>query len=184
MRNGMVVCALLAVAVVAIAGCGSTGQNAATQSGDDVRRATAWINPTEGNSGGGSAIFIREGERITVQLTLEQLPPGVHALHIHENGDCSAADGTSAGGHWNPTGQDHGEWGKAPFHLGDLGNVTIAEDGTGSLTLDTDLWTMGGGADTDVLGRAVILHAGPDDFTTQPTGGAGARLGCGVIKVK
>jgi Cu-Zn family superoxide dismutase len=184
MRNGIVVCALLAVAVGAIAGCGSTGEGETAAAGVGVRRATAWLNPTEGNSGGGSAIFIREGDQITVQVTLEQLPPGVHALHIHENGDCSAGDGTSAGGHWNPTGQDHGKWGEAPYHLGDVGNVTVGEDGTGSLTLGTDLWTMGGGADTDVLGKSVILHAGPDDFTTQPTGGAGARLACGVIKTK
>ena len=70
----------------------------------------------------------------------------------------------------------------APHHLGDIGNLEVGEDGEGSLTLSTDKWTMGSGADNDILGKAVIVHAGADDFTTQPTGAAGGRIGCGVIK--
>lgn len=167
-------------------GCGGTGpsENSARQksAGREVRRATAWLNPTQDSTAHGSAIFIREGERYTLQVSLEDTPPGEHAVHIHENGDCSAEDGSSAGGHWNPTGVAHGRWGIEPFHLGDIGNVTVGKEGSGSLMLTTDLWAMGGGGDNDVLGRAVIVHAGADDFTTQPTGAAGGRIACGVIK--
>jgi Cu-Zn family superoxide dismutase len=114
-------------------------------------------------------------------VTLEQAPPGEHAVHIHETGDCSADDGSSAGGHWNPTSQDHGRWDAAPFHLGDIGNVVVNEEGDGSLSLITDRWTMGGGGPNDIMGLAVIVHADPDDFTSQPSGAAGVRIGCGVI---
>jgi Cu-Zn family superoxide dismutase len=96
-------------------------------------------------------------------------------------GDCSAADGSSAGGHWNPAMNNHGMPGAAS-HLGDLGNFTVAADGTGTLEISNPAWTIGDGAATDVVGKAIIVHGAPDDFTTQPTGNAGARIGCGVIK--
>ena len=140
------------------------------------------LNPTKGNQANGTAIFLREGGKTTLQVSLRNTPPGVHAVHLHETGDCSAHDASSAGGHWNPTGAEHGAWGKPPFHLGDIGNVTVGEDGTGSLNLTTDLWTMGTAADNDLLGKAVIVHASSDDFTTQPSGAAGDRIACGVIR--
>ena len=92
-------------------------------------------------------------------------------------------DGTSAGGHWNPTNVAHGAWGEGEFHLGDIGNMTVAENGTGRIALTTDLWEMGTGSDVDIVGRSVIVHADPDDFTSQPTGNAGGRIGCGVIEM-
>ena len=118
-------------------------------------------------------------------LTLEiaGATPGEHAFHLHEIGDCSADDGTSAGGHWNPTHADHGKWGEEAFHLGDVGNLIVDEEGNASLTVGTNLWTIGTGEDSDVVGRAVIVHAGVDDFQTQPTGAAGGRIGCGVIEI-
>ena len=88
---------------------------------------------------------------------------------------------TSAGGHWNPTGVAHGKWGEGEFHLGDIGNIAVGEDGTGSITLTTDLWEIGTGSDVDIVGKGIIVHAGADDFTSQPSGAAGARIGCGVI---
>jgi len=145
----------------------------------------AWILPRGDNKEmGGSAIFIKAGSQIDLQVTVQQAPAGTHAVHIHENGDCSAPDASSAGGHWNPTGEDHGEWDVAPHHLGDIGNLEVGEDGEGSLSLSTDKWSMGTGADNDILGKAVIVHAAADDFTSQPTGAAGGRIGCGVIKVQ
>ena len=168
---------------VFVAGCASSEEGAPSGEGEakKVSRATAYINPRSDSELFGSAIFIREGDQITVQVSIEAAPPGEHAVHIHETGDCSAPDATSAGGHWNPTGADHGKWNEAPFHLGDIGNVLAGEDGTGSIMLTTDLWEMGTGETNDIMGKAVIVHAGPDDFTTQPTGAAGGRLGCGVI---
>lgn len=87
----------------------------------------------------------------------------------------------SAGGHWNPTNTAHGKWGDGEFHLGDIGNITVGKDGTGVIELTTDLWEIGTGSDRDVVGKAIILHAGADDFTSQPSGAAGARIGCGAI---
>ncbi len=117
-------------------------------------------------------------------LSIEGATSGEHAFHLHEVGDCSAPDGTSAGGHWNPTEQDHGRWGGDAFHLGDVANLDVGEDGSATLTVATNLWSVGTGDDNDVVGRAVIVHAGVDDFTTQPTGAAGGRIGCGVIQAQ
>jgi Cu-Zn family superoxide dismutase len=149
-----------------------------------VRKAIAWINPKSDSQLAGSAIFLREAGGITLQVKVEQAPPGEHAVHIHETGDCSAPDGSSAGGHWNPTVEDHGRWGVAPHHLGDIGNLVVGEDGNGTLTLTTDRWSMGTGEPNDILDLSVIVHASPDDFTTQPTGAAGGRIGCGVIRAQ
>jgi len=103
------------------------------------------------------------------------------AVHIHEHGDCGD-NGKATHGHWNPTNAQHGKWGSASFHSGDIGNVKLDKKGKGTLTLETDLWTLGGEANKNILGRAIIVHGGVDDFTTQPTGNAGSRIGCGVIK--
>jgi len=164
-------------------GCGghADGHGASAAAASDVKRATAYINPKSGSETFGSAIFINEGESITLQVSIESAPPGVHACHIHQVGDCSAEDGSSAGGHWNPGGHEHGKWGTEPYHLGDIGNIVVGEDGKGSISLTTDRWSMGGGAENDVMGKAIVVHADPDDFTSQPTGNAGGRIGCGVI---
>ncbi|HKO82477.1 MAG TPA: superoxide dismutase family protein [Chitinophagaceae bacterium] len=103
------------------------------------------------------------------------------AVHIHEHGDCSD-NGKMAHGHWNPTNAQHGKWGQGSFHAGDIGNVKLDAKGKGTLSLETDLWTLGGKPDKNILGKAIIVHGGVDDFTTQPTGNAGSRIGCGVIK--
>jgi len=130
----------------------------------------------------GSATFTGGDHGVTLVLEVSGVSPGEHAFHLHEIGDCSSPDGKSAGGHWNPAGEDHGRWGTVPFHLGDVGNLNVGEDGTASLTVTTDLWSIGSGEATDIVGRAVIVHAGVDDFTSQPTGAAGGRIGCGVIR--
>jgi Cu-Zn family superoxide dismutase len=179
----------LAAAIVlssslAASGCaGSAAGKPAAGSAEaaSVQRATATLAPTKGNQAHGTATFTRDGAQIKVEVKLENTPPGVHAVHVHETGDCSADDASSAGGHWNPTTKDHGHWGVDPFHLGDIGNVTVGEDGSGSIALSTDLWSLGSGSSNDVLGHAVIVHASPDDFQTQPTGAAGGRIACGVI---
>lgn len=103
------------------------------------------------------------------------------AVHIHEHGDCGD-HGNMSHGHWNPTQQQHGKWGSASFHAGDIGNVDLDKDGKGTLTMETDLWTIGGDSLKNILDRAVIVHGGVDDYTSQPTGNAGGRIGCGVIK--
>lgn len=108
---------------------------------------------------------------------------GVHAIHVHERGDCSAADATTAGGHFNPDGVAHGRAGMPPHHLGDMDNLHANAQGVAKVDLHLHGVTLGSGAANDILGRAIIVHANPDDYTSQPTGNAGARVACGVIDI-
>ena len=108
---------------------------------------------------------------------------GTHGFHIHEKGDCSAADFTSAGGHFNPTAQPHGRASQGAHHLGDQDNLTANANGVARVDAHFDGAVIGSGAAlNDVVGKAVIVHADPDDYTTQPTGNAGGRIACGVIR--
>ena len=174
------------VSWIALVGCGGASEESAPSlqetAGRQINKAIAWVNPRSESELAGSAIFIRSGANIELQITVELAPPGSHAVHIHETGDCSAPDGKSAGGHWNPDGHDHGQWGEGVHHLGDIGNIEVDEEGVGTLSLMTDRWSIGDGAANDILGKAIIVHADADDFETQPTGNAGGRIGCGVIK--
>lgn len=130
----------------------------------------------------GSATFIQKKEKVTFIAKLSGLKPGIHAIHIHEKSDCSAADGSSAGGHWNPTFKKHGKWGIGEYHKGDIGNFIADEKGNGTITLTTDEWCIGcGDANKDILGKGLIVHQGADDFTTQPTGNSGVRVACSAI---
>ena len=146
-----------------------------------MQRAVAVLVPTSGNTARGTVTFeaVAGGVRITAQL--EGLPAGNHGFHIHEFGDCSAADGTSAGGHYNPAGAPHAGPEGSPRHVGDLGNVSA--DTQGKAAYDrTDRLVKLDGPDS-VVGRGVIVHAGADDLATQPTGNAGARLACGAVGI-
>lgn len=102
------------------------------------------------------------------------------AVHIHEHGNCGDT-AKLAHDHWNPTNAQHGKWGSASFHAGDIGNIQLDAKGKGTLSLATDLWTLGGQPGKSILGKSIIVHGGKDDYQTQPTGNAGTRIGCGVI---
>jgi Cu-Zn family superoxide dismutase len=144
--------------------------------------ATADIAAKSNSTVSGTATFSDEGKKgLKLVIDVKGAPPGPHAVHIHDKGDCSSPDGKSAGDHWNPTHSEHGKWGAEHHHLGDIGNLEVKADGTGTITLETDKWTAGGGGANDVIGHAIIVHGGVDDFKTQPTGNAGPRIGCGVI---
>ncbi|HEX9981021.1 MAG TPA: superoxide dismutase family protein [Flavobacterium sp.] len=135
-----------------------------------------------GSKVAGNAVFTEKGNKVTVTANLSGLKPGTHAIHIHEKADCSAADASSAGGHWNPTFKNHGKWGSAAYHRGDIGNFTTDEFGNGTITLSTDEWCIGCGDPTrDIIGKGLIVHEGSDDYTTQPTGNAGGRVACSAI---
>ena len=151
--------------------------------GDDTtpQLASAIIEPASESGVTGMATFTQVDNQITLYVEIYNASPGLHGIHIHEFGDCSAPDATSAGGHWNPTDVAHGKWGEGEFHLGDIGNINVGDDGTGNIELTTDLWEMGTGSDFDIIGRSIIIHADADDFTSQPSGNAGARIGCGTI---
>ena len=129
----------------------------------------------------GKVTFDPSPEGVRVQAQVSGLTQGKHGFHIHEIGDCSAPDGKSAGGHFNPAEVDHAGPGAGMAHAGDLGNLKADEAGDAKLTLVTSRITLGDGAPTDIIGRAVIVHADPDDLTSQPTGAAGGRVACGVI---
>ena len=171
---------LIGISII-LMGCERMPQQTGVLSTAPAKQATAMIDASSDSSVTGMAVFTQNGDQITLMIEIQGASPGLHAVHIHANGDCSASDGKSAGGHWNPTGVAHGKWGAGEFHLGDIGNITVGEDGTGSITLTTDLWEIGTGSDVDVVGRGIIVHAGADDFTSQPSGAAGARIGCGAI---
>ena len=131
----------------------------------------------------GTAVFTEEDGKVTMVADLSGMTPGEHAIHLHEKADCSSDDGTSTGGHWNPTKQPHGKWGSAEgYHKGDIGNLVADADGNATITMTTDEWCIGCGDGTkDIVGKAVIVHEGIDDFVTQPTGDAGGRVSCGGI---
>lgn len=152
--------------------------------GRDGNSVWVVLESKSGSNVKGHVVFEQEGDKVTMVAAITGLEPGtVHAIHLHESSDCSAEDGTSTGGHWNPTGQPHGEWGaSAGYHKGDIGNFTASDSGKGTLTFTTDEWCIGCGDETkDILGKAVIVHQGQDDFVTQPTGAAGGRVSCGGV---
>lgn len=137
-----------------------------------------------GSNATGEVTFTEEGGMVAMTANLTGLEAGVHAIHIHEKADCSSPDGKSTGGHWNPTFTDHGKWGAedGKYHKGDIGNFTADSDGNGTISMSTDEWCIGCDDETkNILGKAIIVHAGEDDFTTQPTGAAGGRVSCGGI---
>src|SRR5215510_13839178 len=144
-------------------------------------KAVADLQSTSGSSVTGKATFTEKDGKVTMKVTVKGLTPGQHAIHLHEKGDCSAADAASAGGHWKPSSENHGKWGQAPFHHGDIGNLVADAKGKAEITITTDLWTIGDGKPSDIVGRAVVVHATLDDFTSQPSGNAGGRVACGVI---
>lgn len=142
--------------------------------------ATATLQPAPGGAVAGSITFSEEGDLVTVTAFLTGVAAGSHGFHLHETGDCGDAEFQNAGGHFNPTGAPHGAPTDAARHAGDLGNIEIVADGTGSLQVSTALLTVGPGPNS-VVGRAVILHEKADDLKTQPTGDAGGRIACGVV---
>ena len=172
---------LLLVSVsIALVGCSAIWPGIFSTSS---KQAMATIGSASGSDVTGMATFTQSGDTIMLRIEVKNVSPGIHAVHIHETGDCSLPDGKSAGGHWNPTGVAHGKWGEGEFHLGDIGNITVGEDGTGEIELTTDLWELNTGSNLDIIGRGIIVHAGADDFTSQPSGNAGARIGCGPIEL-
>ena len=141
------------------------------------------INSKSGTETQGTAKFAQTGKNVEMDLNVYKLTPGIHAVHIHEKGDCSSTDGSSAGGHWNPTNHDHGKFGSETFHMGDIGNLNADKDGTARMVFKTDKWCIGCKDETkNIVGKSLIIHAGRDDFKTQPTGNAGGRVGCIEIK--
>ena len=141
------------------------------------------LEPKSDSKATGSVVFKEENGLVNFTAVIGGLAEGMHAIHIHDSADCSSADGSSAGGHWNPTNEQHGKWGDAKgFHKGDIGNFPADESGNGTITMSTDQWCIGcGDPKKDIVGKAIIVHQGTDDFKSQPSGDAGKRISCGGI---
>jgi Cu-Zn family superoxide dismutase len=145
-------------------------------------RATAALQPTKGSKAFGEATFEETDGKVRVSVFAQGLVPGrEHGFHVHEAGDCSSDDGMSAKGHFNPHGKPHGAPSGTERHAGDLPSLKAGKDGRARLEVTVDAITVRPGP-ASVVGRGLIVHADPDDYKTQPTGNAGARLACGVIR--
>jgi Cu-Zn family superoxide dismutase len=143
--------------------------------------AMASIESRSGSTVTGSATFTETEGGVLVEVEVHHAPPGWHAVHVHEKGDCSAPDAVSAGGHFNPGSKAHGSPDAPDHHAGDLGNMSVDENGEGRhVRLMPELTVADG--EFSVRGRALVVHASADDLVTQPTGNAGGRIGCGVIQ--
>ena len=165
---------LAAVTVVLLAACATAPV--------EPLRATAQLQPTKGNKTFGEATFEQVGDKVHVVVYVQGLKPGQeHGLHIHEIGDCSSGDGMSTKGHFNPFGKPHSHHGTPERHAGDLPPLKAGKNGRAKVDVMLDVITIAAGP-ASVVGRGLIVHADPDDFKTQPTGNAGARIACGVIR--
>lgn len=167
---------------------GNSGSTDSTATGGDTSTVAAGAVATlaatyPDTTVNGTVRFETESDgevKMTLDITIPAKANQTVAVHIHEHGNCGDT-AHHAGGHWNPTNAAHGKWGSNAFHVGDIGNVTLDASGKGTMTLETRLWSIGGDAQKNILDKAIIVHGGTDDFTTQPTGGAGNRVACGVI---
>jgi len=171
------------VAVAAVLAAAQPALASGLAQGQAAKVAVATIQPLGPSTVKGLVLFtpLDHGVEISVQLT--GLTPGQHGFHVHEFGDCSAPDGSSAGPHFNPEGKPHGAPGADASHAGDYGNLLADSSGHATLKLVSHRITLDQSA-TGVLGRSVIIHDKPDDLTSQPTGNAGGRIGCGVIVIQ
>lgn len=143
------------------------------------------MEPKSDSKVAGEVTFTQEGNTVKMMATFSGLSQGEHAIHLHEKADCSSDDGKSSGGHWNPTHEPHGKWGASEgFHKGDIGNFLADANGNATVEFSTDQWCIGcDDENMNIVGKAVIVHQGVDDFTSQPSGDAGARISCtGIIQ--
>jgi Cu-Zn family superoxide dismutase len=167
---------LKVVALIAIALTLTLG-NAFAQ---EVTKAIAVLHPASGSQVAGTVTFTKTGDTVQVVADITGLTPGKHAFHIHEFGDCSAADASSAGSHFNPMKKPHGAPDNPERHAGDMGNLEADSNGKAHLELKDSMLKLSG--ENSILGRGVIVHEKVDDWS-QPVGNAGGRQACGVIGV-
>ncbi len=175
--------AAFVLASAALAGAADAPPPTPSPHGAAVTDAIAVVAPTQGQKVAGTVRFHHQGDAVHVTGELTGLAPSTkHGFHVHEFGDCSAADGTSAGGHFAPEGHPHGAPDPAQHHAGDLGNVESDASGNAKVDVTVPGLTIATG-DRAIVGRGLIVHGQADDLTSQPSGNAGPRVGCGVIGV-
>ena len=144
-------------------------------------RAAAQLQSTSGNTVTGTVSFTQNGDKVLVSGVVRGLKANTeHGFHLHQKGDCSSPDAMSAGGHFNPGNQPHGQHGSLVHHAGDLPSLKADASGVAQFSFESSVISVGSGAN-DIVGRALIVHRDPDDYTTQPTGNSGPRVACAVI---
>lgn len=171
---------LLTALLIVIVGCTQTveKEKEVETTNFDHDELVATVMPVGDSSVAGSVTFTESDNGVLVKGEFSGLKSGKHGFHIHEFGDCRAADGTSAGGHFNPAGNDHGAPTDEIRHMGDMGNIEANEKGVAAVNYVDGTISL-----EEILGRGIIIHAGEDDLTSQPTGAAGGRIACGVIGI-
>jgi len=173
---------------IALCACVTSGETAENKTQTKSAKATmvtsavADLQPTQGNDVKGTVTFTEQDKGVRVVADISGLTPGEHGFHIHDKGDCSAPDGSSAGGHFNPTGKPHGAPNAEDSHVGDMGNIMA--DASGNAHIDKVFTKPSLHGEDSIIGHAVIVHGGRDDLESQPSGNAGPRVACGVIKAK
>lgn len=149
-------------------------------SDEKVNQATAVITPTKGNEVEGKVKFVTVEGGVHITADVKNLKPGLYGFHVHEFGDCGGDEASLAGGHFNPTKESHSCPEDSKRHLGDMGNIIVNDEGVAYFDEVNKQITLDGA--NSVIGKAVIIHQGKDDCKTQPSGGSGKRIGCGIIK--
>ena len=188
---------LIAMALLAIVSCKEVKKEA-TDAAAEVeavaeevtetvmaQNITFMMEPKSDSSVKGEVSFTDEDGTVSMKAMLTGLTEGEHAIHIHQTADCSSDDGKSTGGHWNPTNEPHGKWqAEEGYHKGDIGNFIADAEGNALVEFSTDQWCIGcEDENKNIVGKAVIVHQGVDDFTSQPSGAAGKRVSCtGIIE--
>ena len=158
--------------------CESETQHSESMNAPALTTAVSVVHPVGDSGVSGTVEFEATTSGVTVNAQLSGLEEGNHGFHIHQYGDCTASDGTSAGGHFNPAGNEHSGPDTSNRHMGDMGNITADSNGEASLNYTDGTITI-----DQIIGRGIIVHAGEDDLTSQPSGAAGSRIACGVIGV-
>jgi Cu-Zn family superoxide dismutase len=186
---------LLSIAALGLGACASTpttsvspsirtvGGSTSSPAGMLATHAIAHLAGASGSLVSGTLTLVQTGAGVRIQGDLGGLVPGsTHGFHVHETGDCSAADASSAGGHFNPGGSPHGNAETARHHAGDIDNISADPSGVAHVDAIVVGTVLGGSGSTNILGRALVVHAAPDDYRTQPSGNSGTRIACGVVR--
>jgi Cu-Zn family superoxide dismutase len=164
--------------LIAAGALGLFGTSAFAQ---EPTKAIAVLHPLKDSNVEGTVTFAKSGNEVKIVADVTGLTPGKHGFHIHQYGDCSSSDGSSAGGHFNPTNNPHASHDAAQRHEGDMGNLEADASGKAHLELTDNMMTMSG--EKSIIGRGIIVHEKEDDLKSQPVGNAGGRVACGVIGI-